>query len=147
MFCFLWYFPPFVLLLLHLFLWQLYRLFVSFSSVLLRIKTPLRLRLRHLKKRSVAKQQRDRRAPTQMHMELQSLSMPPRFDAHPPLHNREAGDSFKQTRVLLKPPTPPTPPQGRPGLLKCNPRRDVASGHSESADDRVSLWPPCASET
>lgn len=74
------------------------------------IKTPLCLDYLKEKSRAVAKQQRDRRAHTQTHMKVQSLSMPPRFDAHPPLHHRKAGDSFKQTQVLLKPDTLPFPP-------------------------------------
>lgn len=95
------------------FLWPLYRLFRLFVLSFTWIKTPLRVDYLKKKSRVVAKQQHDRRAPTQTRMKVQSLSMPPRFDAHPPLHNRKAGDSFKQTQVLLKPDTLPLP---RPGL-------------------------------
>lgn len=66
------------------------------------------------------------------HTNIISLSMPTAFDAHPPLHTRAVGNSFKQTLVLWNsmPFFHPTP-----HLQKCNSRKDIAAGHFD--DDEL----------
>lgn len=80
------------------------------------IKTPLRLEYLMGKSMAVARQQHDRRAPTQMHMTVQSPSMPPHFDAHPPL---QKSCGFIQTNT-----SPFETRHTPPALQKRNPSRE-----------------------